>query len=103
MFLIAALLLTIIVAAGLWWVRPQAVDMSAYAPADSLVYLEANNPTDIVATLANTDAWKLVDELTGSDRETKRNEWAYDVREVDWHRSHRFGNCYARTACRGRD
>ena len=75
-FLIAALLLTAIVGAWLWWVRPQAVDMSAYAPADSLAYLEANNPTDIVDTLANTDAWKLVDEVTGGHRETRGKDWA---------------------------
>lgn len=76
MFLIAGLLLAATVGTWLWWIRPQAIDMSTYAPADSLVYLEANNPTDIVATLANTDAWKLVDDVTGDRREARSNNWS---------------------------
>jgi hypothetical protein len=76
LFLITPLLLLAIVGAWLWWVRPQAVDMSVYAPADSLLYLESNDPTDIAAALAKTDAWKLVDDLTGNQWRTDRNKWS---------------------------
>jgi hypothetical protein len=76
LFLITALLLLAVLGAWLWWVRPRAVDMSAYAPADSLLYLESNNPTDVVAALAKTDAWKLVDDLTGNQRRTDSNNWS---------------------------
>jgi hypothetical protein len=73
LFLITALVVLAVLAAWLWWVRPRPVDMSAYAPADALVYLETNNPTDVAAALANTDAWKLVDELTGNQWRTDNN------------------------------
>lgn len=76
LFLITTLLLLAVIATWLWWVRPRAVDMAAYAPADSLVYLESNNPTDVAAALANTDAWKFVDELTGNKWRTDSNSWS---------------------------
>jgi hypothetical protein len=76
LLLIIILLLLAVIGAWLWWVRPRAVDMAAYAPADSLVYLEANNPTDVAAALANTDAWKLVDDLIGNQWRTDRNSWS---------------------------
>ena len=60
----------------LWWVGPRAVDMAAYAPADSLVFLESNNPSEVTAALANTDAWKLVDDLSGDHWRTEGNNWS---------------------------
>jgi hypothetical protein len=75
-FLIIVLLLLAVLGAWLWWVRPRAVDMAAYAPADSLLYLESNNPTDVAAALAKTDAWKLVDELTGNKWRTGKDNWS---------------------------
>ena len=46
---------------ALWvvWVRPRPVDMAQFAPANSLVYLEANEPAEVLTALAQTDAWKL--------------------------------------------
>lgn len=76
LFLITALLLLAVLAAWLWWVRPRTVDMATYAPADSLLYLESNNPAVVAASLANTDAWKLVDELTGNQRRRDSNNWS---------------------------
>lgn len=54
------LALLILAAAWVWWNRPQRVDMAAYVPADSLVYLEANNLPDIASGLTETDAWKAL-------------------------------------------
>ncbi len=76
LLLITILLLLAVIGAWLWWVRPRAVDMAAYAPADSLVYIEANNPTDVAAALVNTDAWKLVNDLTENQWRTDRNSWS---------------------------
>ncbi len=50
----------------LWWVKPKKVDMAAYAPATSLVYLESNQPTKAVESITKTDAWKIVDASSGS-------------------------------------
>jgi hypothetical protein len=52
--------LILIVAAWLWWNRPQKVDMTAYVPADSLLYLEANDLPAIASSLTQTDAWKAL-------------------------------------------
>jgi len=82
MLFITALLLLAMFGAWLWWVRPRAVDMSAYAPADSLVYLESNNPADVLAALANTDAWKLVNDLSDNQRRMDSNNWSRKV--VRW-------------------
>lgn len=51
---------TLLVLATLWvvWNRPTKVDMAAYAPADSLAYLECNNPTEVVTALHRTEAWR---------------------------------------------
>ena len=42
----------------IWWNRPTAVDMTAYVPADSLVYLESNSLTEITAAMSDTEAWR---------------------------------------------
>ncbi|HKP47320.1 MAG TPA: hypothetical protein VJT50_12025, partial [Pyrinomonadaceae bacterium] len=60
LLLIAVLSLIFIVAVWLWWMRPVSVDLARYAPADSLLYLEANNPTAIIDALHNTDALKIL-------------------------------------------
>jgi len=50
--------------------------MAAYAPADSLVYIESNDPSEVAAALANTDAWELVDDLSGGHWRTQSNNWS---------------------------
>jgi hypothetical protein len=50
--------------------------MSTFAPADSLLYLESNNPADVFATLTKTDAWQLVDDVTGNGRHVENNNWS---------------------------
>lgn len=73
--LTATLVLLGILGGWLWWVRPQSADMSSYAPADSLLYLESNNPAEVVSALTRTDAWKLVDDLTGNQRRPDSGRW----------------------------
>ncbi|HWS56377.1 MAG TPA: hypothetical protein VN228_19720 [Pyrinomonadaceae bacterium] len=56
--LLVAPLLALAAAVWVWWSRPERVDMAAYVPADSVVYLEANSLTEIVGGLASTEAWR---------------------------------------------
>src|SRR5918912_2548966 len=58
--LLIALALLLMLAVCIWWNRPRKVDMTAYAPADSLVYLEANDLPEIVGGISSTDAWKAL-------------------------------------------
>lgn len=56
--LLIVVLLSLMSALWLWWNRPQRVDMAAYVPADTLIYLEANSLPDILTALTSTDAWR---------------------------------------------
>jgi hypothetical protein len=73
--LTAALVVLGILGVWLWWVRPLSADMSSYAPVDSLLYLESNNPAEVLSALSGTDAWKLVDDLTGDQRPSDSGHW----------------------------
>jgi hypothetical protein len=63
--LLVLLALIIILAIWLWWNRPQKVDMTAYVPADSLIYLEANDLPEIGSAIVSTDAWKSLAPAAG--------------------------------------
>ena len=63
--LLLTLLVFAIVTSWLWWVRPRRVDMASYAPADSVLYLEANQPLEVVETMTGRDAWQAVEGITG--------------------------------------
>ena len=66
--LLAFVLLAILIgAAWLWWALPSTVDMADYAPADSLVYVEFNNPTALVQAIENTDVWQAAAPITQSE------------------------------------
>ena len=56
--LIFVCLLAAFVFAWLWWTRPVRVDMAAYAPADSIVYVEADSLQNIFDAVTSTDDWK---------------------------------------------
>jgi len=67
-FLIFAALVT-----WLWWVRPKQVNMAAYAPADSMLYLEANQPLEIAETIYGTGAWKAFENFLGKPVSGRRS------------------------------
>ena len=57
--LVALGLLLLIVCVGLtWWNTPAKADMAEYAPADSLVYIEANSIVDITNALKQSEVLK---------------------------------------------
>lgn len=58
--LIIVCALIVLVAVWLWWNSPSKVDMAAYVPADSLIYIEANDLPQIASGLVSTDAWKAL-------------------------------------------
>jgi hypothetical protein len=49
--------------------------MATYAPADSLLYLEANRPLEVVETIAGTDAWRVLERTAGTPAITPRSRW----------------------------
>lgn len=63
--LLVILALIIILAVWVWWNRPRPVDMTAYVPADSLIYIEANNLPEIASSIVSTDAWKALAPAAG--------------------------------------
>lgn len=73
--LLCVLLLLAMAASWLAWVRPQTVDMAAYAPADSLLYLEANRPLMVVEAIAGTAAWKGFEKVIGTTPSAAGNQW----------------------------
>jgi hypothetical protein len=68
-------LLVAVVAGRLWFGRPQPVDMAAYAPADSLLYLEANHPLAVAQAVVGTDAWKAFEKVMGTQSAAGRSRW----------------------------
>ena len=65
--LLALVLLAILIgAAWLWWALPSPVDMADYAPADSLVYVEFNNPAAVAQAIQNSDVWQAAAPITQS-------------------------------------
>jgi hypothetical protein len=73
--LLFALLLILFVLAWMWWNRPEKVDMAAYVPADSIVYLEANSLPDLLSGITSTDAWRELAPAAGIDANVGRAGW----------------------------
>lgn len=58
-----------------WWNRPETVDMAAYVPADSLIYIEANSLPEIVGGLTSTNAWRALAPPAGLNPNIGRLGW----------------------------
>lgn len=67
--------LLILAAVWLYWWRPQKVDMTAYVPADSIIYLEANSLPEIASGIVRTDAWKTLAPPAGIRSSTGEVGW----------------------------
>lgn len=68
--LVAVLLLAVLAFAWLWLTRPQSVDMTAYAPADAIVYAEADSLPAIMDAFTSTDAWRELAPAAGVEART---------------------------------
>jgi len=65
--LVLILLLIVFAAGWLWFNRPSPVDLAKYAPADSLLYVELNNASELVRAIQQTDVWKAAAPITHSN------------------------------------
>ena len=77
--LLVTIVLCGVIAAWLFWVRPKTVDMAAYAPADSLLYLEANHPSQVLDAISTTEAWKAISEAMGAPADESKTHWLRGV------------------------
>jgi hypothetical protein len=73
--LAAILVAALFILAWLWLTRPARVDMAAYVPADSIVYIEADNVPKIFNAVTSTDAWR---ELAPASGVETRQGWGGD-------------------------
>jgi hypothetical protein len=73
--LVAVLLLAVLAFAWLWLTRPQRVDMAAYAPADALVYAEADSLPAIIEAFTSTDAWRELAPAAGVEARPGGTGW----------------------------
>ncbi|HEX7316507.1 MAG TPA: DUF3352 domain-containing protein [Pyrinomonadaceae bacterium] len=73
--LVAVLLLAVAAFGWLWLTRPQKVEMAAYAPADALVYAEADSLPAIIDAFTSTDAWKELAPAAGVEARQGWTGW----------------------------
>ncbi|HEX8284759.1 MAG TPA: hypothetical protein VF588_15470 [Pyrinomonadaceae bacterium] len=73
--LAAVLILALLALAWLWFTRPGRVDMAAYAPADSIVYAEANSLPEVFDAFTSTDAWRELAPAAGVDAAQRWKGW----------------------------
>lgn len=64
---LAVLALLLVAALWLWWTRPRRVEMSDYAPANALIYVEANDLPRLARAVTATDAWQTLAPLAEVD------------------------------------
>ncbi len=73
--LLLSLALIIFCAGWLWWNRPQTVDMADYAPADAMLYLEANDLPRIAETITGNDVWREIAPSIDTEITASRVRW----------------------------
>jgi hypothetical protein len=73
--LIAIVFLALIAGAGFWWYRPRPVDIAAYVPADSLVYVESDSVADIARAISETDAWRSLAPALSAKSTRPEHQW----------------------------
>ncbi|HKG12539.1 MAG TPA: hypothetical protein VKB12_04350 [Pyrinomonadaceae bacterium] len=77
--LIVLLLLAAAAFVWLWLTRPEKVDMAAYVPADSIVYLEADSLPEIFDGVTSTDAWRELSGAAGVEVGRRQGGWLTDL------------------------
>lgn len=66
----------------IYWNRTVKTDLSNYAPADSLSYVEVNDLAEIASGLTNTQAWKSLAGPVGAPTNLTPNKWL--IRLARW-------------------
>ena len=70
-----ALFLVLFAVLWMWWNRPVKVDMAAYIPADSIIYLEADSLPDLLNGITSTEAWRELAPAAGLNRRIGEAGW----------------------------
>jgi acyl-CoA-binding protein len=70
-----ALLLVAFVVAWLYWNHTTRTDLSTYAPADCLAFVEANDLTELAQGIEATQAWKALAGPVGAHSSLVPNRW----------------------------
>ena len=73
--LVGIILVAVLVFAWLWFTRPRRVDMAAYAPADAIVYAEANSLPEVFDAFTSTEAWRELAPAAGADSARRWKGW----------------------------
>lgn len=76
--LIAFVILLVAATAWIALNRPRRVDMAAYVPAETIIYLEANDLFDVAEGITSTDAWKELAPAAGLASDFGRFGWMRD-------------------------
>ncbi len=63
--LLSAVLALTLVGSWLLWMKPSQVDMAAYAPAESLLYIESDRPAAVIESVIQTEAWRAFERASG--------------------------------------
>jgi hypothetical protein len=70
-----ALLLVALAVVWLYWNRTTRTDMSTYAPADCLAFVEANDLTEVAQGIEGTQAWQALTGPVGARSNLLPNRW----------------------------
>lgn len=79
------LALFIVASVAVWWLfwnRLQTSDLAAWGPADSLAYIEVNDPAGLLEGVQETLAWKSLAPLLGAPDRLAPNRWL--IRLARW-------------------
>lgn len=76
------LIACVIAGAWLYWNRVPASDLTVWAPADSLAYIEVDDLSALVDGVQQTEAWKSLSPLLGAPDRLAPNRWV--VRLARW-------------------
>lgn len=71
-----------LVAAWIYWSQPHRADLSTFAPADCLAFVEADNASDLLAGLEESKGWRALGAPIGAGSNLLTNRWL--VRVARW-------------------
>src|SRR5688572_4407277 len=77
--LVLVLILVAICAAWLFWNRTPRAEMSAYVPAESLAFVEANDLMGVANGITGTEAWRLLAPPLGAPSQLIPYSWSLKV------------------------
>jgi hypothetical protein len=75
----ALILLLVLVAFGaawVWWSRTPKAEMSGYVPAESLAFIEVNDPIGVANGITGTEAWRVLAPPLGAPSELIPYSWS---------------------------